>query len=82
MGLFFRKNHLLKCWGSPSLLNWIGVLTLSVTKSVSRKIEALIRSMKLLSPEVALYLYESTICPCMEYCYHVWFGALVATWNC
>ena len=29
MGLFLRKNHLLRCWGWPSLLNWIGVLTLS-----------------------------------------------------
>ena len=28
--------------------------------------------MKLLSPEVVLYLYKSTIRPCMEYCYHVW----------
>ena len=32
--------------------------------------------MKFLSPEVALYLYISTIRPCMEYCYHVWAGAL------
>ena len=31
--------------------------------------------MKFLSPEVALYLYKSTIRPCMEYCYHVWAGA-------
>ena len=29
-------------------------------------------SMKFLSPEVALYLYKSTKCPCMEYCCHVW----------
>ena len=28
--------------------------------------------MKFLSPEVALYLYKSTICPYMEYCCHVW----------
>ena len=28
--------------------------------------------MKFLSPEVALYLYKSTICPCTEYCCHVW----------
>ena len=28
--------------------------------------------MKFLSPKVALYLYKSTICPCMEYCCHVW----------
>ena len=31
--------------------------------------------MKFLSPEVALYLYKSTICPCMEYCCHVRAGA-------
>ena len=31
--------------------------------------------MKFLSPEVAPYLYKSTICPCMEYCCHVWAGA-------
>ena len=30
MGLFLRKNHLLRCWGWPSLLNWIGALTLSL----------------------------------------------------
>ena len=31
--------------------------------------------MKFLSPGVALYLYKSTICPCMEYFCHVWTGA-------
>ena len=36
---------------------------------------ALIHSMKFLSPEDALYLYKSTICPCMEYCCQVWAGA-------
>ena len=30
------------------------------------------RSMKFLSPEVALCLYKSTISSCMEYCCHVW----------
>ena len=29
MGLFLRKNHLLRCWGWPSLLNWIGTLTVN-----------------------------------------------------
>ena len=33
--------------------------------------------MKFLSPEVAMYLYKFTIQPCMEYCYHVWAGALL-----
>ena len=41
----------------------------------NKKIGALIRSMKFLSPEVALYLYKSTIPPCMEYCCHIWAGA-------
>ena len=36
---------------------------------------SLIRSMKFLSPEVALYLCISTIRPCMEYCCHVLAGA-------
>ena len=31
--------------------------------------------MKCLSPEVALFLYKSTIRPCMEYCCHVSAGA-------
>ena len=30
MGLLLRKRHLLRCWGWPSLINWIGVLTLSL----------------------------------------------------
>ena len=38
-------------------------------------IRALIHFMKFLSPEVALYLYKSTIRPCMEYCCHVWASA-------
>ena len=48
----------------------------SIAKTASKKIGALIRSMKFLSPEVALYLYKSTIQPCTEYCCHVWAGAL------
>ena len=49
-----------------------GSYIIFIAKSASKKIGALIRSMKFLSPEVALYLYKSTICPCMEYCCHVW----------
>ena len=30
MGLFLRKNNLLRCWGWLSLLDWIRVLTLSL----------------------------------------------------
>ena len=48
-----------------SKLDW-GSYTVSIAKTASKKIGALIRSMKLLSPEVALYLYKSTIRPCVE----------------
>ena len=57
-----------------SELDW-GSYIVSVAKTACRKIGALIRSMKFISPEVALYLYKSTIQPCMEYCCHVWAGA-------
>ena len=57
-----------------SELDW-GSCTISIAKTVSKKIEALILSMKFLSPEVALYLYKSTIQPCMEYCCRFWAGA-------
>ena len=64
-----------------SKLDW-GCYIISIAKTVSKKIGALIRSMKSLSPEVALYLYKSTIA-------HVWstlvtsgLVPLVATWNC
>ena len=56
-----------------SKLDW-GPYIISIAKTASKKIGALIRSMKFLSPEVALYLYKSTIRPCMEYCCHVWAG--------
>ena len=57
-----------------SNLDWGSYIT-SIAKTASKKIGALIFSMKFLSPEVALYLYKSTICPCMEYCCYVWAGA-------
>ena len=54
-----------------SKLDW-GSYIISIAKTASKKIGALIRSMKFLSPAVVLYLYKSTIPPCMEYCCHVW----------
>ena len=57
-----------------STLDW-GSYIISVAKTASKEIGALIRSMKFLSPEVALYLFKSTIRPCMEYCCQVWAGA-------
>ena len=57
-----------------SKLDW-GSYIISIAKTASKKVGALIHSMKFLSPEVALYLYKSTIHPCMGYCCHVWAGA-------
>ena len=48
---------------------------ISVPKPASKTTGALIRSMKFLSPEVAPYLYKSTIRLSREYCCHVWVGA-------
>ena len=50
-----------------SKLDW-GSYIVFIAKTASKKIGALIRSMKFLSPEVALYLYQSTIRRRMEYC--------------
>ena len=52
-------------------LDW-GHYIISIAKVASKRIRALIRSMKFLSREFALYLYKSTIHPCMEYYCHVW----------
>ena len=53
-----------------SKFDWSSYI-ISIAKTSSKKIGALICSIKCLSPEVAVYLYKSTICPCMEYCFHV-----------
>ena len=53
-----------------SKLDW-GSYIISIAKTPSKKIGALIHSMKFLSPDVALYLYEFTIHSCMEYCCNV-----------
>ena len=71
MGLFLTKSsfNMLELTFSCKL-DWESYI-FSFVKTVSNKIGALIRSMKYLFPEVALYLYKSTIYPCMEYCCHV-----------
>ena len=52
-----------------------GSYIVSITKTATKKTGALICSMNFFSTEVALYLYKSTIWPCMEYCCQVWAGA-------
>ena len=57
-----------------SKLDWCSYIIFNA-KTASKKIRALIHSMKFLSPEVALYLYKTTIQPCVEYHCYVWAGA-------
>ena len=57
-----------------SKLDWCSCI-ISIAKTASIKITALVHSMRFLLPEVALYLCKSAIQPCMEYCCHVWAGA-------
>ena len=54
-------------------MDW-GSYIISLAKTTSKKIGALIHSMKFLSPEVTCCLYKSTIHACIEYCCHVWAG--------
>ena len=56
-----------------SKLDW-GSCIICIAEMASKKIRALICSMKILSPEVALYLNKFTIGGCIEYCYKVWVG--------
>ena len=75
-GFVLDEKSSFKLWGLSfsSKLDW-GSYIISIAKTASTKFGALIRTMKFLSPEVALYLYKSTIWPCMECCCHVCAGA-------
>ena len=55
-----------------SKLDWSSYIV-SIAKTACKKVE--VHSMKFLSPEVALHLCKSTICPCIEYCCHFLAGA-------
>ena len=68
MGLFLRKNHLLRCWGWLSLVNWIGAHTLSLLlKLPPRKLESWFVLWSFFNLRFLL--------PCIEYYCHVWTGA-------
>ena len=72
MDLFLRKKSSFKMLvlTFSSKLDWVSYI-ISITKIASEKMGSLTRSIEFLSPEVALHLYKSTICSCMEYCCHV-----------
>ena len=58
-----------------SKLDWIA-------KTVSKTFGALSRSVKFLPHKVPLYVYKSVIQPCMDYCCHIWTGAVSCIWLC
>ena len=83
MGIFLRKTIFQDARVDFSSKLDLGSYIISIAKTASKKIGALLRSMKFLSPEVTLFLYKSTILQCMEYCCHAWgLVLLVAIWNC
>ena len=47
----------------------------SIAKSSAMKVGSLLRARSYLTPESILYLYKSSIRPCIEYCCHIWAGA-------
>ena len=83
MGLFLRKNNLLRCWGWLSLLNWIGALRLSLLLKLSP------RKLKLWFVLWSFFLLRS-LCISINLPYsHVWntvvmpgLVLLVAIWSC
>ena len=56
-----------------SKLDWSSCI-ISITKTASKKIVAVIYYMKFFTPEFTLYPYKSSIQSCMAYCCHVWDG--------
>ena len=72
-GSFLEEKSFFKMLGLSFSSKWDwGSYIISIAKTTSKKIEALIRCMNFRSPEVALYLNKSTMWPFMEYCCHVW----------
>ena len=64
-----------------SKLNWDSYI-ISIAKTASKKIEALIPSVKCLSPEVALYLYKLPFANGWNIVITSGLVPLVSTWNC
>ena len=64
-----KRDALLHRIGLPSYskLDWSSLL-ISIAKTAPQKMEPCIVLWSFLSLELALYLYKSTIWPCLEYC--------------
>ena len=60
-----KRKLFAKNFSNNSNLDDSDISLIFIARTTSKKIGALICSMKFLSPKVALYLYNSTIQPCM-----------------
>lgn len=56
-----------------SNMNWKKYIK-DIAKAAAKTVDSLYCARKLLTPESILYLYKATICPCKEYCCHIWIG--------
>ena len=71
VGLFLRKNYLLRSWGWLSLLNSIRALLLSLLLKLPQEnwgLDSFCEFFFSWSCSVSLYFYHW---PCMEYCCHI-----------
>ena len=75
-GFYFEENSSFKMLGLSfsSKLDWAYYI-ISFGRTASKNIGTLIHSIKFFSPEVALYLFKSTIRPSVEQFCHAWAGA-------
>ena len=69
-----KSSFKMKRLAFSSKLDWSSYI-ISIAKTASKKIRALIRSVKFPFPEVVIYLYKSAIRPCMEQGRHSWADA-------
>ena len=70
VSLFLKNNDFLSYWDSfSSKFDW-GSRIISIAKTTSKKIEALILSLKFLSPKFSVYVYKSTTRPFLKYFCH------------
>ena len=74
-GYVLEGKSFFKMMGLTSFPNWIETLNIVfIARTTSKKVESLTRSMKFLSPGVALYLYKFTIRSCKKTYCNVWAG--------
>ena len=76
--LYEQKSYFKMLWLTLDWigLNWIGTLTSSqLLKLAPRKLEPWFVLRSFFSLAVVLYLFKSTIWPCLEFCCCVWDGA-------